>query len=972
MKYRVFSILMVVVMVASLCVITAAPAGAGPGDAVTLTDVTITPTLTEWTGVNMPMANKTSRYSITFTTSASGALTAGQDEIIITFPDEFQLPESIDADYIYVDGVSCGSAACSGDAWLSASDLHITVPQTVNNSSSCDVVIAQSVGISNPQVSQERATPFPPAYVAFGLAAFFKIHQDNAPDELYELQVTTSSDMGIARKVVEIFDWVSIDPTEFPAKAMVEITGAGFTPGSSLSMNGTTGGPLVGLGIVEDDGTFTILGFSSGAPPFVPFEVVDGSGRVSNWLFPKYSMIADTMLMGGFVPEVVFHVLPSLQISPNEGPGGSLITLTGSNWGGTPTAVYPKDMTIGGIPLQVEGIPVMKDLDHDAAVLAAKVGPIDMFVKFGLADDFQVNAVIPRMIQSGKHEIAVTGGDQLRLVSVATASATAGPWTETSFNSMNCMATGFVGAPLNLWCPCPDGGTATAKATFTIPPRTVTATPGDGAPGSTVTLTGEGFPPGEPFNYESAGVDYDGNGFTSFQHNLGGIAVFKYGNTTKTGTVAIHIEVDDGGNFSVLGTIPEDVTPGDGGAIIVFFDPTDTSYDGQNDPEGDELAVTATFVTGNRELTVIPDNGPYGTSIMISGGGFGSGIDDGNTGPDLYINDTKDNDTNLANLSSSGDVIPKIIKVDADLNAANDGLGFNYGANTVEVRAEDNGGRTLRASATFEITRPTLVLDMEQGPRGTLVTVEGDGWLPGDINFVTIKYTTVTEPTEQTIAVKNPDGAGHIWAQFKVPPFEMGGDEVNMQIWGTEGDNTSLKANFLVTTPTISVDPESAAAGEKVMVTGTGFQPLTQLQKLTIAGAYVSRIDTLPLTDAKGYFEVEGTVPGVMPGGQAVLALVTEGNPITCPFTVMAGAGGDISVEDGFATIDGKYTRVWTFDKKTKEWLVYDVDEGAPDQFGTLNRGQGYWVNVTEDCSIVYGAHTYDLVTGWNLIGWQD
>ncbi len=858
MKYRIFSVMMILAMVASLCVVATAPASAAaPGN---------TPDVNSVTPQNLK-ANVQSGYVIEIDANSSNI--ASGNDVALTFPagvDISNLDLSTttggDVKYCDIDGTAATGAYVDGQI------LHLTAG-AANTSATCEINISYSAGIINPQLSQEDG--------------------DGAPDSYYTLEVAIEG-AKIGEGEFEIEDWAKASPKLLADGQETTVSGAGFHAGDTVHATGAVNGQ----GTVDTDGTFEFTAYGAGAGSTATLK--DGTGRECD--------------ITGFV------VTPRIEVSKTSGPVCTSFTVKGYDFNGptvgTPNcalvstgtwAIVPGNIQIGGDLLKTPaGVDVtqayintnyatlVKDLDND-----------------GLCDDFSIDVKIDRMTASGPQTISC--------------------------------ADVYLGA-----------GTLVYAQTieFNVDPRVVTVDPASGPPGTAVTIDGSGFCPGETI----------------------GKAVLVYGNTTATGDISqTAIEVDDAGNFSILGTIPEDASA-DLKGVIVFFDPTSPTV--YNPTTGTCLAAQGMFTVTGRELTIIPDNGPFGTSIMISGGDFGSGINDGNTGPDLYINGTKDNDTNLAELSSSGDVIPKTIKVDADLNAANDGLGFNYGTNVIEVRVEDNDGDVMTASATFEITRPTLLLDMEQGPRGTLVTVEGDGWLPGDINFVTIKYTTVTEPTEQTIAVKNPDGAGHIWAQFKVPPFEMLGDEVNMQIWGTEGDNTSLKANFIVTTPTISVDPESAAAGEKVMVTGTGFQPLTQLQKLTIAGAYVSRIDTLPLTDAKGYFEVEGTVPGVMPGGQAVLALVTEGNPITCPFTVMAGAGGDISVEDGFATIDGKYTRVWTFDKKTKEWLVYDVDEGAPDQFDTLNRGQGYWVNVTEDCAIVYGAHTYDLITGWNLIGWQD
>jgi len=36
----------------------------------------------------------------------------------------------------------------------------------------------------------------------------------------------------------------------------------------------------------------------------------------------------------------------------------------------------------------------------------------------------------------------------------------------------------------------------------------------------------------------------------------------------------------------------------------------------------------------------------------------------------------------------------------------------------------------------------------------------------------------------------------------------------------------------------------------------------------------------------------------------------------------------------------------------------------------SLEKGKGYWIKVSEDCTLIYGGNTYNLKAGWNLIGW--
>ncbi|MFO8009376.1 MAG: IPT/TIG domain-containing protein, partial [Dehalococcoidia bacterium] len=184
-------------------------------------------------------------------------------------------------------------------------------------------------------------------------------------------------------------------------------------------------------------------------------------------------------------------------------------------------------------------------------------------------------------------------------------------------------------------------------------------------------------------------------------------------------------------------------------------------------------------------------------------------------------------------------------------------------------------------------------------------------------------------------------------------------------------DNESLKETFMVTAPAVEVDPEAAPVGAEVGIIGTGFGVQQPLMSIKIGNVNVVWGQDLPITDSQGGFEVSATVPGLTPGGKSVSVEDAENNTYTVPFTITGdGETGVISVEDGLATIDGLYTIVWTFDSATQEWQVFDVAEGAPDDFTDLNKGQGYWIQVTEDCTLTYGSATYNLNEGWNLIGW--
>ena len=90
-----------------------------------------------------------------------------------------------------------------------------------------------------------------------------------------------------------------------------------------------------------------------------------------------------------------------------------------------------------------------------------------------------------------------------------------------------------------------------------------------------------------------------------------------------------------------------------------------------------------------------------------------------------------------------------VLAADAQAEMSRD-LNFHYGENLIETRALVND---LEASAIADLNDlpATLEIDPTSGPRGTTVTVSGEGW-PVD-NFVTISYELLDTPGKTDVAI---------------------------------------------------------------------------------------------------------------------------------------------------------------------------------------------------------------------------
>jgi hypothetical protein len=302
------------------------------------------------------------------------------------------------------------------------------------------------------------------------------------------------------------------------------------------------------------------------------------------------------------------------------------------------------------------------------------------------------------------------------------------------------------------------------------------------------------------------------------------------------------------------------------------------------------------------------------------------------------------------NLDTGGNLTPSTIAV---ASTASEGM------NT--ILATDDSTNALTAASTFEVTKPTCELDVSEAFRGQLVTCTGSGWLPGITSLVTITLGG------QTMTVVQPDGDGNIWAQFQIPSNLTVGQPASYSAADNNG-NSSMAATVSIPNPVIAIDPTSGPVGSSVTITGQGFLPLTGVSSLTISNVALLPAGSI-LTDAVGAFTATATCPGLATGGHGVSAQAGT-DVASTSFTISAAAAAAATPELGFATITDCIVIAWAFDATTQQWEVYDPTEGAPSTLTTLAAGQGYWIEVAEDCTLTYGRYTYDLKAGWNLIGW--
>ncbi len=801
MKYRLFSVLIILAMVASLCAVAVvAPASADVAPA------TVT--------VSNSGAGLTSAYTVTFGVGAAGALSADTDDVLLTFPAGTTLPSSMDYHNVLVATAGTPTAVNVGVGGVDVSGQTVTVnmPMGVANSGTVTITFTQGEGIANPQLSREPVASTEPNTGG------------------YTISVSTSQETtAVASTEYYIYNWIQISPTAVAMGDPVTVVGGGFMTGSDVTLAQSMG--VSGMGSVASDGTFTIEGFATGQTALCggtpcPAVATDGTGRTAQ--------------------AAIATVLPRLTVSPASGNIGSTVVLKGYDFTGTASGIA---VTIAGI--SVAAAPTWIDNDNDLTV-----------------DDFVLPVTIP----------STTGGQ--KVVSVVNLGATGSP---------------------------------TATSSVTIAEHAITVSPASGAAGSTVVVTGAGWPPND---------NGAGGGMIMFAFSAG------YQSRVDDGTVA----TDGTGAFTETITIPASAQPGLTAIACAFGTASSIAY----------------FTVAANALTITPASGPKGTRVTVSGGGLTH-----STATTTYTASMTFGGAawgSAVNLDTQGNLTPSTTAV---ANAASEGIN--------SIRATDNSVNALTATGIFEVTKPTLELDLSSVARGQTVTATGSGWFPGVLGLVTIYLNSVVQ------TVVTPDADGNIWAQFQVSTALTPGNTYSF--YGVDSKtNTSMAGTAAITTAVITIDPESGVIGSSATVTGTGFLPLTPITSLTLGNVAMVPGGTV-LTDALGGFSASMTIPGLSAGGYGVSAQVGS-DAASTSFTISASAATAATAAAGFATISDCIVIAWAFDAPTQAWLVYDPTEGATSTLENLATGQGYWIEVAEDCTLTYGSKTYSLTAGWNLIGW--
>lgn len=489
-----------------------------------------------------------------------------------------------------------------------------------------------------------------------------------------------------------------------------------------------------------------------------------------------------------------------------------------------------------------------------------------------------------------------------------------------------------------------DGaGLASPTTNFTVTPS-LTLTPTSGLAGSTVQISGSAYAANSVLAATVAG---------------GAVVVNPAGpppvQTTGTGAIP---SIAGGAAVNTTIVIPQASTPGP---------KTVTVTDGAGN------SASATFEVTARPLTLTPSSGPVGTRVTISAGNLTANGEVDPLGINAQVAGVN-GDITIAGISwvpaATSYVIDAAGNFSAQLTigaasvAAPAGTTSTAGAQTVVLT--DSGGRI--ASATFTITGRSITLTPTSASAGSSILVSGSGF---PISSTVILTDNTLVPGNWGSAQADASG-NFVFAAANRASANAALQTITVTATGTTPAGVAVTATATYTVPaaSLSLSPETGPVGTSLTVSGVGFNVSAPVANITIGGIIVLAAGSVS-TDANGSFTANVAVPGLPLGATQVATTVSVGGvavPVTRLFTVISAPQTVASV---LAPLGDNLVRVWGFDAATQTWKLYDPAVPGLSDLSVLTAGQGYFIKVNAAQTLTVGTFQYNLVAGWNNIGWR-
>ena len=510
-----------------------------------------------------------------------------------------------------------------------------------------------------------------------------------------------------------------------------------------------------------------------------------------------------------------FTVSPDIFLSAYSGPVGTSVAVTGTGYHASSAIT----ITFNGVTMTTSPSPC----DSDSA---GSFGPCTFTVPVIPNGAYDVQA------EDSHSNFEFTTFDVTASLSLSPSTGVVGTVvtaTGTGFAASSAITMYFDGTAVPAACTLNDG-TGTFTCTFTVPAapngaNTVTArdTAGDSATATfTVNASLSVSPTSGIVGSTFTGT---GNGFAASS-----TITFTLDGYAATSTCASN----PAGSFTCAVTVP----PAPNGLETVV------ATDGSN-------SATNTYAVEN-SISLSPTSGPPGTSVTVSGNGFGV-----SSTITIFFDGASQTTTPS----------PCMTLADGSFSCSFNVPVVPYGAYTV---AADG----IPATATFTVTAAVTTLSPSSGDVGTVVDASGDGFAASSpISFTFDGIALVTSCTT------NSAGAFSACA-FTVPPAPHGAETVVAK----DGSGNSADATFTVLA-SLTLSPTSGAVGSWVSASGLGYAASSAIT-LSFNGVTVATSPSPCDTSSAGSFTCSFQVPANPLGTYTVTAKDGSSNSASATYKV--------------------------------------------------------------------------------------
>ncbi len=340
------------------------------------------------------------------------------------------------------------------------------------------------------------------------------------------------------------------------------------------------------------------------------------------------------------------------------------------------------------------------------------------------------------------------------------------------------------------------------------------------------------------------------------------------------------------------------------------------------------ITIPATPALAQPTITLSPTSGSIGTKVTITATNFESFK---NTEVSIFFNSLE--------IDNSPVTVPDTGRFTTDFYIPADAL---PGIAQVMVRTI-LGGEVI---ASFTILEAEVELSPDDGPVGTMVTIDGIGFYAD--RLVTFYYYN---GTQVELGTKTADPRGECSYSFTIPESTAG----NHRVVAQDARGNWADANFRVI-PSVTIEPDSGSIGDEVIVTGTGFGNQSRVTIYFNDDRVASS-----KTDKYGSLEVAFAVPIMEAGTYDVEVEDRDGNKDKAEFTIAAGANlsptmGNVGTTLTVSGVGFKASGIVTI--KYNDMLIATA---------TANASGGFSLNFKAPASIG-GAHTITITDGDNTI----